>query len=401
MYTSKSEKEKSVSIFSYSLLVMSLTHTLTHIFAGIHTSIFSILREEFSLSLQQLGVIASIPPLCQTILSIPSGLLTDRFGAKRMILLSFSIAALGALLASQAPSPFVFIVAISMVYVNTTIYHPASYSFTTKLFKPKDRSKAFGVHGAGGTLGHASGPLAVSILIGVLAFQWRQVYLFLTVPLIIGILMVLFVREDSVEEVEKVKTVEGDGPGIRSLLSRSLVMFLSFNALRMVGSAMVNTFLVLYLQDVRNLSLAFASFVSSSTMLTGFISAPLGGYMASRVGEKKWLVSAQGLSYIFLALSLIVPNVTLFALAFVGYGFCNTLSIASRNTIMADFSPSSQRGLGFALLFLPQSIMEAVAPILAGFLAETLGFNSIFIFALIIYIIGLVILQFTVKIKNQ
>ena len=380
---------------------MSLTHTLTHIFAGIHTSIFSILREEFGLSLQQLGIIAAIPPLCQTILSIPSGLLTDRFGAKRMILLSFSLAAIGALLASQAPTPFVFIVAISLVYVNTTIYHPASYSFTTKLFKPKDRSKAFGLHGAGGTLGHASGPLAVSILIGVLAFQWRQVYLFLTIPLFIGILMVLFVREDSEgAKVEKVNAMKGDSIGLRSLLSKSLVMFLSFNALRMVGAAMVNTFLVLYLQDVRNLSLAFASFVSSSTMLTGFISAPLGGYLASRVGEKKWLVGAQGLSYIFLALSLIVPNVTLFALAFVGYGFCNTLSIASRNTIMAELSPSGQRGLGFALLFLPQSIMEAVAPILAGFLAETMGFNSIFIFALIIYIIGLGILQFTVKIKN-
>ena len=148
------------------------------------------------------------------------------------------------------------------------------------------------------------------------------------------------------------------------------------------------------------MSLAFASFVSSSTMLTGFISAPLGGYIASRVGEKKWLVSAQGLSYLFLAISLIVPNVTLFVLAFVGYGFCNTLSIASRNTIMADLSPSNQRGLGFALLFLPQSIMGAVAPIFAGFLAETLGFNSIFIFALITYLIGLGILQFTVKIKN-
>jgi len=60
---------------------MSFTHALTHIFGGVHTSIFSILRAEFGLSLQQLGIIAAIPPLCQTLLTIPTGLLSDRYGA--------------------------------------------------------------------------------------------------------------------------------------------------------------------------------------------------------------------------------------------------------------------------------------------------------------------------------
>jgi DHA1 family multidrug resistance protein-like MFS transporter len=223
----------------------------------------------------------------------------------------------------------------------------------------------------------------------------------LAVPMLVGIVMVLFIREEPTKDVlEDDPPSEAASTGIRSLLTRSLVMFLGFSALRMVGAAMVNTFLVLYLQDVRNVSLAFASFISSSTMLTGFISAPLGGYIASRVGEKRWLVAAQALSYVFLALSLLVPDVTLFAL-FVGYGFCNTLSMAARNSIMARLSPSNQRGLGFALLFLPQSMMSAVAPILAGFLAETLGFTTIFYSALIVYVVGLAILQFAVKISEH
>ncbi len=396
------DERKAASIFSYSLLVMSFTHTLTHIFGGVHTSIFSILRAEFGLSLQQLGIIAAIPPLCQTLLTIPTGLLSDRYGAKRMILLSFSLATIGAVLASMASSPAMFILAISMVYVNTTIYHPASYSFTTKMFRPQDRPKALGLHGAGGTLGHATGPLAVSVLIGVLAFQWRQVYLILAVPMIVGIIMVYFIREEPTGDVlEDAAPVGEASNGIRSLLTRSLVMFLSFSALRMVGAAMVNTFLVLYLMDVRNVSLAYASFILSSTMLTGFISAPLGGYVASRVGEKKWLVVAQALSYVCLALSLLVPDVTLFAVFLVGYGFCNTLSMAARNSIMARLSPSNQRGLGFALLFLPQSMMSAIAPILAGFIADAFGFVTIFYSALVVYVLGLAVLQFAVKISEH
>ena len=75
--------------------------------------------------------------------------------------------------------------------------------------------------------------------------------------------------------------------------------------------------------------------------------------------------------------------------------------MAARNSIMARLSPSNQRGLGFALLFLPQSMMGAVAPILAGFLAETLGFVTIFYSALIAYVVGLAVLQFTVKISEH
>jgi MFS family permease len=120
----QSKGGKAVTILSYSLLVMTLTHVLTHVFGGIHTAVFSVLRDEFSLTLQQLGFIAAIPPLCQALLAIPTGLLSDRIGSKKMIAISFVVATLGALLASQAVNPIMFIVAICLVYVNTTIYPP-------------------------------------------------------------------------------------------------------------------------------------------------------------------------------------------------------------------------------------------------------------------------------------
>ncbi len=380
---------------------MSLTHTFAHVAEGIHTSIFSILREEFSLSLQQLGIIAAIPPLCQTVLSIPTGLLTDRYGAKKMIILGFSLAIVGALIASQASNPTIFIVAISLIFINTTMYHPASYSFTTKLFKPRDRSKALGLHGAGGTLGHASGPLAVSILIGILALQWRQVYLIMAVPMALGVVLMLLVRDEPLQDVGLEQEATTEDNGLRSLLTRDFVLFLSFIAMRTIGYSMVSTFLVLYLQDVRNLSLTLASFISSSTMLAGFISAPLGGLLASKYGEKRCLVGTQIIGYTCLAISMVVPNITLFTLLLIAYGFCNTLGMAPRNSMIATLSPSNQRGLGFALLFLPSSIMGAVSPVIAGYLAEAYGFNIIFYSALSVYIIGLAILQFTIKIKRK
>jgi len=87
--------EKSASIISYGLLVMTLTHTLTHAFQMMHTTLFPVLQDEFRLNYQQLGLIAAIPPLCQALLSIPTGLLSDRFGSKKMIIVSIVVACAG------------------------------------------------------------------------------------------------------------------------------------------------------------------------------------------------------------------------------------------------------------------------------------------------------------------
>ncbi len=392
--------KKAVSFINYGLIVMTVTHALTHVFSGVHPAIFSILREEFSLSLQQLGIIAAIPPLLSALVSIPAGLVSDRFGSKRMVLVSLVIALLGALLASQTTNPLMFIVAISIIYLNTTIYHPASYSYTSNLFENRERPKALGLHGAGATLGWAIGPLSVSILIGLLGMEWRQVYLLLVAPLLLGIVMLLFLKDGDGAKSEEAEpeTVEVDAPSVMSILSKNMVMFLSYSALKMVGSSMISNFIVLYLQDVRHLDLALASLIASGTMLFGFIAAPIGGFMAARFGEKKWILGTFSLGCILLAISIFVPSATMFAILYIGYGFCNTLGMAGRSSIMAILSPSGQRGLGYALFFLPGSIVGAVAPVIAGYIAQTFGFNTIFYLSLGIYALAIGVLRFLVKV---
>jgi len=386
-------------LLSYGLVAMAVTHTLTHVFGGIHTAIFSLLRDEFSLSLQQLGLIAAIPPLCQALLAIPTGLLTDRIGSKKMLLLSFAFATAGAILAGVARNPVMLVAAISLVYINTTIYHPASYSYTTKQFKPQDRSKALGLHGAGGTLGHAMGPLTVSILVGVLAWQWRQVYLILAVPMILGIAIVLFIKEETPEEKQLNDTGPEEEGDSEKLLTTSLVMFLTYSALRSMGGSMIASFLVLYLQDVRGMDIALASLISSATTLTGLLAAPIGGYMAARHGDKRWLQTALLAAFTLLALSFNIPSNTAFTALYVAYGFTNTLGMAPRSAIMAKLTPRRQRGLGYALFFLPGSIVGAIAPVVAGYLAGLMGFGNVFNVAIVVNFAALAVLRFAVKVE--
>jgi MFS family permease len=313
-----------------------------------------------------------------------------------MLLASFAFAAAGALLAGFATGVVMLVIAVCLIYINTTIYHPASYSYTTRIFTRGDRSKALGLHGAGGTLGHAMGPLAVSILVGLLAWQWRQVYLALATPMIIGIIMVLRLKEE--ETKPDAQTPEEPGDSTR-FITPSLITFLTYSALRSMGGSMIATFLVIYLQDARSMTIAAAGLISSTTTLTGIIAAPIGGIIAARLGDKRWLETSLLAALILLGLSFNTQSNTLFTLLYVAYGFFGTLGMAPRNSIMATLTPRKQRGLGYSLFFLPGSIVGAIAPIIAGTLAQSLGYTTIFNLALAINFLALAVLKFAVKIE--
>jgi ACS family hexuronate transporter-like MFS transporter len=385
-------------LLNYGLLVMTFTHTMAHAFQQMHSALYPVIKVEFALTNQQLGLISSIPSLAAAILSIPAGIATDRFGTKRMILFSNIIAAVGALIAGFARDPWMFILAVSLLYINTTFYHPASYSFTCFLFPVKDRSKALGIHGAGGTLGMALGPISISILVGIFAFGWRQVYLAWVIPLSIGALIVYLIKYAPKQDAETKTDNEEIIKQPKKLLSTNLIMFLLFGALRTIAGGMTSTFLSLWLVNNRGLSLALTSLIFGASSLMGIVAAPIGGIFASKYGEKKWVVYTVLAASICFALAFLIPYTWGFILFYIGNGFFNTLGMAANSAITAKLSPSNQRGLGFALYFLPGSIVGAFSPMLAAYIADSFGIYNIFMTSIIVFAMSWVLFKFGVKV---
>ncbi len=390
---------KANSMLSYGLLVMTLTHTLTHVFGRLYTASFPIIREEFSLSIYQLGVLAAIPPLCQALLSIPSGMLTDRVGSKRILLVSLAFAVIGSLLAATASGPLMLILAASLVYLNTTIYHPASYSFTTRLFDYGDRPKALGIHGAGGTFGVSLGPLTLSIFIGLLGLTWRHVYLFWAVPIGLGAVLVMRLKggQENDDTNGRDSLTELDVTEPNSLMTTGLMIFLIFTAIRTIAGQMIDTFMPLFIVDEKGFTVEQMGAVVSSRSLTGLLAAPLGGFLAARFGSQKWLATSIIMSLVMLSLVTVVPGGILFVIMYMAYGFVGTLGMAARSTLIANLTPSSRRGVGYALLFLPGSIMGAIAPMVAANLIELFGFGCLFLASILISFLGLIVLVVGIK----
>ena len=394
--TNSTQRDKTA--FSYGPLVTMITHVLVHVFTRIHPALFPIFRTDFNLSLQQLGVIASTPRVLGALFSLPSGLLSDRLGSKRMILVSLFVSCLGIFVVTQTNNYITLILAIIFVSINITIYHPASYRLITQL-QVQERLKALSIHEACGTLGVAIGPISVSVLLGGLAFNWRQVYLFWLIPILLGTIAVWKIRAEPRTEKTEEQPSESSA-SIRSLFTLNLLFFLVFLGVRMVAGQMVETFVPIYLVDEKGVSNVLASFIYGIGSAARVAGAPIGGLLASRFGTKRWLLAALSFTYVSLGLAVLIPHNTAFIVFYIAYSFCSTLSMTANSAIMAQLSPIQRRGLGYAFFFLPGSLVGAVAPLLSATIADAFGMTTIFVVSVTIYIVGQCILKFRVHVQE-
>jgi len=385
------------------LAVVAGTHTLTQVFTQVHTTLFPILQEEFSLSLHQLGLVAAVPALSQAVFSIPTGHLSDVLGSRTMLLVSMVTAASGCLLASQSASAAALIVAVSLVYINTTTFRPAGYRLVNHLFDARDRLGALGIYGAGGTLGVAVGPLSIAVLVGALGWGWRQVYLFWLIPILVGIIALAradFGTEKEYQGHPRGPAAEQEGVG-NSLWTLSAVLFLGYLAMRVMANSMSRSFMSLYLVDLRGLSHSRASLYIAGNVAVGVVAAPLGGMLATGVRRKEWLATVLAVGYVCLALAVLIPNNAVFLVLYLAHGFCRFLGFSALTAMMADLSPAGHQGLGYAWFFLPSAVGGVVAPVLGASIAEGLGLTGVMVVSVGILFSSLVVLILGVRPEVQ
>lgn len=372
-----------------------LIHVLVHVAGNLRSALSPVIKEEFNLTNQQIGLVAAIPSLVQVLFAIPTGFLSDRFGAKKLIALSILMAAAGAAIGGLALNPWMYVVATTLLTLNSTLYHPAAQSYVISTTPTRDRTRALGIWNGGGTLGVAMGPLSISLLIGVFAFQWRQVYLFWVLPILCGFVAIFFLKDSAVLSRRGVAD-EGDATQSRRFFSGSMLSFLLFSGIRGFGGGLTSAFLSIWLVESQLWSIIDVSTLFGVSTLMGAVVSPLGGELATRFGEKRWAISTLLASYTCFALAIALQGFWPFLICYLAQRFFGMLAMAANASIVAKLSPPRRRGMGFALSSLPGSLVGFGAPLVAAFIADTYGVYPIFVAAAVIYYLGLTVYQFGV-----
>jgi len=313
--------------------------------------------------------------------------------------LSVAMGAAGAFLASVSVNPWMYIVAMTLLTLNTTIYHPSAISHTAGMVSSSDRSQVMGIFNGGGTFGVSLGPLSVTILMGTFALSWRQTYQFWVIPILLSLVSLLLLKTGPREEsAETAHEPEPEPDEATSLLTRNMVMYLTSAGVRRFGGSMTTGFLSIWLVETQGWDVSTVGLMFGLSLLMGVVASPLGGELASRIGDKRFVVLTEFASYTCFLCAILVGGYLPFMFFYLAQMFFGILGMPADTSITARLSPRRQRGLGIALSFIPPSLMGTFAPLFSAYIADTVGLYPIFLVAAVVYFIGLAVFQFGVKI---
>ncbi len=181
---------------------------------------------------------------------------------------------------------------------------------------------------------------------------------------------------------------------------RNLAVIIIAEFIVLLAFSFVTPFIPLFIQQLGNYSEDQAAFwagiAQSAAGIAMFISSPLWGLLADRIGRKPMVLRAQFGSAVILSLAGLSPNVYfLIGARFLQGALSGTVAAAS--ALVAAATPRDRLPFAMGTLLLTVYAGNAIGPALGGVMADAFGFQATFFITGGLRVIGGLIVLFFVK----
>jgi MFS transporter, DHA2 family, multidrug resistance protein len=174
------------------------------------------LATELGASTGQLQWFADAYNLVLAAALLPMGLLGDRFGRKRLLMLSLTLFGAASLACSFAASPAQLIAGRALLGLGAAALLPLSMSMLTVLFTPEERPRALTIWITANGLGIPLGPIVGGWLLG--HYGWGSVFLINVPVVVIGLVAIALLLPESRDPRRPRVDVPGVGTSSLGLL---------------------------------------------------------------------------------------------------------------------------------------------------------------------------------------
>ena len=315
------------------------------------------MMKAFGIDKQQFGYVLSAFTAGYALTQIPGGVLADKYGAKRFLIISLLVWSLFTGLTAITVS-FVALIAVRFLFgVGEGLEQGAQFRAIGDTFSSSERSEASGIFLTALALGPAFVAPLAAYIIGQAG--WQPLFVWLSVPgLIVAALVWRFfpsvtaraVDEEDADNAPARERASGWGGLVGNWRSwGAAAAYLLFN----VAFWGLLNWLPLYLSETRHIDLKTLGFVASVPYLCGFVGLLAVGRLAKDALYRyrplllagSYLLAGLGLFVAFMAESAVVSVIGLSFAAFFLYG-----SFGPFWGVSLDLVPASMRGTmsGFA-----------------------------------------------------
>lgn len=321
-------------------------------------------RREFALSAQSSAFLVAVPVLLGSLARLPMGMLTDRFGGRRMFTCLFLLVAVAAAIVPLAQS-YNVLVAYAFLLGLAGSSFAIGAGFVSRWFPPEKQGAALGIYGLG-NMGHSAavflGPVVGSaigrsnVFYGVagLACIWGAVF--------------FAVARDSPERRKAPPVSEM----LRVLTQERLSWALSaFYFLTFGGFVAFSIYLPTLLQDQFRLTLADAGFRTAGFVVLATLLRPVGGTLSDNIGGAR-VLSGVFLGMVPFGLLLMWPSILPFSVGALGCAALLGLGNGAVFKLVPQFFPGNTATVT-GLVGAMGGLGGFFPPLLLGFCRDRLG----------------------------
>lgn len=369
-----------------------------------------VIQAEWGLTKAQLGLLNSAFFLMYTLMQVPTGMLADRFGRRRLLLPGYLLQGLGAAASGVAGGHGTFLAARVVTGLGQSTYYATQYALASEVIPGRFRAFGMAVINSGMAFGIALGMsvASVSLLIGGAA--WRPALVLLgVVTVALWGLMSRLIRTEG-QGGRRPSNGDGGDPVVahfapggpapeqmpagsngRARLDRNVLLAYVVVFATMYGFFVILTWLPYYLQTQRGVPGAQAGLISTMIAFTAVPAGVLAGRLSDRLGRRRpVLIALIPLSAVALALIVASPGMAGVYLAIALYGITGKLVLDPLVVaLVADATPAASYGTAFGILNFSGTISTVLAPAVTGYIADITGtFTSAFMLAAALQILA-------------
>ncbi|SDQ64905.1 MFS transporter [Natronobacterium texcoconense] len=372
--------------------------------------------DAFDVSPALLGTVVAVGYGLVGVGALPSGILADRYGSKRLVVLSMAGMGGGFALVSLAPNVAVLGVALVVWGAAASLYHPAGLSLITRGSQRQGTVLAY--HGAAGNVGTALGPLAAAIALTVL--EWRVVAVLFVLPAVIGVLAAYGLTFDETAGVEADDGARGapDGgsspdangriDGLGDLLEQTKLLFVGSFVIAFAIALIAGTYyrgVFTFLPDVladlpvfEPAEIAGEEFEPSQYAYAGLLLiGAVGQYAGGKISDyRSPELAIVGAFVALIVVTLSFPVATQLGLAATllacaALGFFVYLEVPIHQALIGTYAPADAHGLSFGYTYLGAFGIGAAGASIAGIVLTYGGTGLLFLVLTVFPTVGLLL----------
>jgi NNP family nitrate/nitrite transporter-like MFS transporter len=347
-------------------------------------SLVTLFTERFAIDKSAAGLAISAVYLTWTLLQLPGGWLMDRYDNRRLVLGAVAVFLVTAVAGMFAPGYGSFLVTRLVGGVTAVFIWTASLNVVAQVFPPERRALGTSLFVTSGPVGIALAQFAGPLIAG--AYGWRAVFAAYPLVTLVGALALAAALRHPVRN-ESQLSLSGFLASLRtrSVLWVGLSSFCAFSLLLFFSSWMPT-----YGTEVLSLDLSTAGAMAALVSLAGLLARPGGGWLSDRIGQRHRLVTGGAL----VATIPVVVGVTQvsspagFALVLALAGFTSQLGMGIYPAFATDLAAADSAGTSLAVVTTFSVGGGLVAPVVTGWLVETLSWTAGFGFAVAAAVAG-------------